>query len=297
MDYPFSIPYTDFAGSGPALHFLHANGYPSEAYRLLLGRLASQYHVFAMRMRPQWPIDHPAANPSNLPNWQPLADDLESFLTQQNLDNLIGIGHSVGATTTLRLALQRPSRFQALALIDPVLFPPGTIILWNLLHRLNLALHFHPLAQSTLHRRASFESRRAMFDNYRQKAIFQRISDDGLWAYVDSLACPQPDGSIQLCYSREWEAHIYLTGVLCDLSLWRSLSTLKPRLLLLSGEHSNTFQASTARLIQHRLPAAQIVTVPGATHLLPLEQPEMIADIILKFLSNQPSMPSLLPNP
>ncbi len=60
---------------------------------------------------------------------------------------MIGIGHSMGATTTLRLALRQPERFQLLVLIDPVMFPPLTGIAWNIIFRLGLAYQLHPLVK------------------------------------------------------------------------------------------------------------------------------------------------------
>lgn len=282
------IPYEGYGGSGSPLHFLHANGYPPAAYRPLLDKLSIQYTVCAMRMRPLWP----EADPNELHDWLPLANDLGNFLNQQGWDGsaqsssqaLIGAGHSVGATTTLRLALQKPGLFRALVLIDPVLFPPWMSLLWKLIARLGLAHQVHPLIKSALRRRNTFDTRQAMFDNYRKKGIFSRLPDDSLWAYVDSLAC-DVSGDIQLCYPPEWEARIYATGALDDMALWRALPGLPTPVLLLRGELSNAFWPSTARLFQRKLPNAQIITIPNTTHLLPLEQPAETARIINQYLS------------
>jgi pimeloyl-ACP methyl ester carboxylesterase len=126
-----------------------------------------------------------------------------------------------------------------------------------------------------------------MFDNYRRKAIFSRLSDNSLWAYVNSLACDLPDGNIQLCYSPEWEARIYLTAILRDMAMWRALPRLGVPVLLLCGELSNTFWPSTARLFKRKLPGARIITVRDATHLLPLEQPDNVSNIIDQYLSGK----------
>ena len=39
------IPFTDFGGRGPEMHFLHANGYPPECYRPLLELLRDQHRL------------------------------------------------------------------------------------------------------------------------------------------------------------------------------------------------------------------------------------------------------------
>ena len=283
------IPYEEYNRAGTPLHFLHANGYPPLAYRLLLESLANHFHVMAMRMRPMWADSSPAA----LTGWQTLADDLEIFLDERGFPStstkpaLVGVGHSVGATTTLRLALRRPNLFQSLILIDPVIFPPWMVVFWNLIYRLGLAYRIHPLAKATLRRRNNFSDRQAMFDNYRKKPIFSRVSDESLHAYVDSLACEKPGGGLKLCYTPEWEARIYVTGILHDLTLWRRLPTLLPPVLVLRGQHTDTFWPSTARLFQRKLPSAQIETISNATHLLPLEKPEEVAQILINFIEKK----------
>lgn len=279
---PPAIPYHDFGGSGTPLHFSHANGYPPQAYRPLLERLAAQHHIYALRMRPLWP----GADPFAIRDWRPLADDLAAFLDQRGLSRAIGVGHSVGAVTTLRLALRQPERFSALVLIDPVLFLPRMIYTYDLLYRLGLSYRLHPLVKSAQRRRSSFESRAAMFANYRKKGIFRRMDDQALEAYVDSLACEQPGGSVELCYPAEWEARIYVTGVRADMELWRGLPGLRPPLLVIRGAETDTFLEPTARRLQQRLPSARLVTIPGASHLVPLEFPAETAAAIEAFLAD-----------
>lgn len=251
------------------MHFCHANGYPPRAYRALLSGLSAGYHVLAMHMRPLWPGSQPQA----ISDWRPLAGDLARFLDQQGLTSIVGWGHSMGATTTLRLALRQPERFQALVLIDPVLLPWYYTCLWEPIYRLGLAYHLHPLAQGALKRREFFDSHASMFANYRQKAVFRNLSHAALQAYVEALGCPLPDGRVELCYPGSWEARIYVTGIRADLELWHNLPQLKPPLLIIRGAESGTFWEKTGRRVQRRLPSARICTIPQASHLVALERP------------------------
>jgi pimeloyl-ACP methyl ester carboxylesterase len=279
-----SIPFHAFGSpQNPALHFLHANGYPAPAYEPLLELLSQQFHVLAMDMRPLWP----GADPLSIQDWRPLAEDLSRFLDERGLYyGVVGVGHSVGAVTTLRLALRQPERFSALVLIDPVLFPPRRILTWDLIYRLGLGYRVHPMIKSAMRRRNEFESREAMFANYRKKAVFRRMDDSALHAYCDSLACPVPDGSLQLCYSPAWEARIYVTGLRADMELWRGLPTLKPPLLVIRGAETDTFWEETAARLQRRLPTARVETIPGASHLVPLEQPQPVYASITRFIQS-----------
>ena len=277
------IPFVQFGQSGPIMHFGHANGYPPEAYCSLLESLACQYQVLAMRMRPLWP----GADPFQLSDWRPLADDLHAFLSQQHLETVIGLGHSMGATTALRLAILYPQQFSSLVLIDPVLFLPRMVYQMRLIYRLGLSYRLHPLASAALRRRRIFPTRLAMFENYRSKSVFHLLDDAALWCYVEALARVNPDGQFELDYSPEWEARIYVTGVLADMDLWKGLGRLVPPVLVIRGEWSDTFREAGARLLIKRLPTAQIKTIPESTHLVALEKPLQVRDCILEFLNRQ----------
>jgi pimeloyl-ACP methyl ester carboxylesterase len=234
----------------------------------------------AMLARPLWP----GASPEDLNDWRPLAEDLSNFLDEHHLVDLIGVGHSMGATTTLRLALHQPDRFSNLVLIDPVLFPPWIITQWNIIYGLGLGYYLHPLARRTKRRKLRFQSREEMFANYRKKAVFNSLNDECLQSYVDSLACPKPGGEFELCYKPNWEARIYVTGLLADMELWRNLPHLKPPLLIIRGAKTNTFWKQTASLVKRRLPYAGIISLPDASHLVPLEYPNKVYETLMDFL-------------
>lgn len=276
------IPYFDFPGPGSTLVFLHANGYPPLSYQPLLQKLAQTHRVIGMCQRPLW---H-GADPAAIQDWEPLATDLVQFCRELNPAPALGVGHSVGGNVLLRAALLYPDIFQAIVLIDPVFFPRYMTLLWSIIFRLGLGYRLHPLVRGAARRRRVFSSKQYMFDRYRRAPVFSKIDDQGLQAYVNAMAKPRPDGSFELAYPPEWEARIYLTSVLKDLPLWSLLHTLKPPLLIVRGEHTDTFWHETARRIQHRLPSAQVVTIPDATHLLPLEKPQAVSETINEFFSS-----------
>jgi pimeloyl-ACP methyl ester carboxylesterase len=274
-----SIPYFTLGESGLPLHFLHANGYPPECYRLLTTRLSEQYQVFLMRQRPLWPD----SRPEEIADWTPLTDDFLRFLGERQTGAAIGIGHSVGGIVALRAALRQPERFRALVLIDPVLFPPAIIRCWQVIRALGLSYQLHPLVRATRDRRRQFDDLDRLFKGYRRKPVFRYMNDPELLAYIDGIACPGENG-YQLCYSAEWEMRIYVTSVWRDLDIWRDLPQLKIPLLIIRGGETDTFWASTARGLVKKVPSAKVVTIPQATHLVPLERPEEVYQAIQVFL-------------
>ena len=274
------IPFLDFGGSGPPLHFAHANGYPPACYRPLLEQLSAHYHVLAMNQRPLWPGEEP----EKLSDWHPLSGDLLHFLEEQKLDPVIAIGHSLGGIVSLRAALHRPERFRALILIDPVFFPPRMIHFMRLIRALKMDERIHPLVPGALNRRRTFKNLEELFVGYRRKTIFRYMDDNNLRACIEGITQPRPEGGFELAYKPEWEVRIYLTGVWNDMDLWRGLSRLRIPSLLIRGAETNTFWASTARHVHRKLPSARLVNIPDASHLVPLEQPGAVYQAIKTFL-------------
>jgi pimeloyl-ACP methyl ester carboxylesterase len=274
------IPYTDFGGDGKNLHFLHANGYPPACYLPLIELLKSQYHVSAMHLRALWPN----SDPKEIRDWRPLADDFMLYLDQQADGRSIAIGHSVGAIIALRAALRRPDYFKALILMDPVLFLPNFIALWNLAKVLGLGYKLHPLINNALKRRRKFDDLGKLFAAYRRKQIFRYFSDNSLWAYIHGMVKPSGAQEFELVYSPEWEAQIYDSGIWKDMDIWRGLPDLKIPILIIRGAETDTFAQATANRFKRIRPTTEIITIEKSTHLVPLEKPQETYQTIHAFL-------------
>jgi pimeloyl-ACP methyl ester carboxylesterase len=282
--------------TGSALVFAHANGYPPQAYRTFLEPFLKNYQVEAIYLRPFWP----GSDPDQLRDWRGFRDDyLDYLISRMDQDQsggslpssqkIIGIGHSVGAMTTLMAAIQRPEYFRLLVLIEPVLFTRVRGTLNRLIAPLKILRRVHPLIKGTLKRKRSFSDREAMFENYRVKKIFQRLSDQVLGDYVGGLALDMPDGRVGLKYSPDWEARIYETGGLADWYVWKNLSRISCPVLVIRGKQTDTLQPITFQNMVKKMVNGKGLTVPGAGHLLPLEKPHQTAAIILDYLQTDKS--------
>lgn len=274
-----SIPHFDFGGTGTPLHFLHANGYPPDCYKPLFKLLKTEYHVFGMPLRPLWD----EAKIDDIKDWQPFSDDLRFFLSSQPAP-VIGVGHSIGAIVTLRAALRDPGKFKALVLIDPVLFVPSFLFSWRIVRALGLGDKFHPLILGAQKRRRTFDDLETVFRGYRNRNIFRYMSDENLRIYIAGITRKTSDG-YELIYSPEWEAHIYRTG-LRDFDLWRDLPKLEVPTLFIRGAETDTFLAAAAKLVKQRQPKVRVEALPQSTHLLPLERPQAVFEIMQSFLKS-----------
>ena len=273
-----NLPHFDLGGFGHPLHFLHANGYPPGCYTPFLKSLQTHYHVFGMLLSPLWED----SKPEELNTWHPLSHDLMSFLSSQST-SVIGVGHSIGAVVTLRAALRDPGKFRALVLIDPVLFVPSFMLKWQVVRILGMGDRLHPLIPGAKKRRRTFDDLETVFRGYRTRPVFRYMSDENLRIFIKGITQPAGDGTYKLLYSPEWEAQIYRTGM-HDFDIWRGLPNLNIPTLFIRGAESDTFLESAAAFVKRKQPKAQVVTLEKSTHILPLERPREVFDIMQSFL-------------
>jgi len=269
-----NIPFHDFGGNGPILHFAHANAYPPACYRQFISPFLAHYRVPAICHRPLWP----GSNPADLQgDWDIIADDLITFLTQQGWENVIGMGHSLGAVATLYAAVKRPSLFRALILIEPVFLPPQVLQVAAAYPERAAEL---PLVLSARRRRHRWPSRQAAFDRFRQKQIFARWSDEALWDYVNEGLREDGDEVI-LAFPREWEARIYANP---PQAVWDTLPQVTQPTLGLRAAETDTIFPDAWQLWQAKQPQAAFRQMEGVGHMLTMERPLATAETILDWL-------------
>jgi pimeloyl-ACP methyl ester carboxylesterase len=273
-----NIPHFDLGGNGERLHFLHANGYPPNCYKSFLELLKTQSHVFGMLLRSLWKD----SNPNEVEDWKPFSDDLLQFLASASYP-VIGVGHSIGAIVTLRAALRDPDKFRAIILLDPVLFVPSRLVLWNFFRAVGLGNKVHPKIPGALKRRRYFDNLDLVFRGYRKRSVFRYMSDESLYDYIQGITRQSEHGGYELLYSPEWESRIYFTG-LRDFDIWRDLPRLQVPTLFIRGAETDTFLENAAKLVKRKQPGARLETLEKSTHLLPLERPREVFDIMQSFL-------------
>ncbi|MEW5986737.1 MAG: alpha/beta hydrolase [Chloroflexota bacterium] len=271
-----SIPYYDFGGEGPLAHFAHANGYPPPCYRRMMTPLVDYYHVLGVCHRPLWPDSRPA----EVTSWRIFAEDMMRFFDEAGLKDLIGIGHSLGAVTTMYAAVQRPELFRALVLIEPVFLPPAVLqfVPENLTPD---QLEHFPLVRAAMRRKNGWGSRHAAFARFRRKAVFERWSDAALWDYVNYGLRQDGTGQFVLEFAPEWEARIY---ALPPRDVWQVIPQVKQPTLAIRAAETDTLQPAAWQLWQTLQPQAQFVEIPHTGHLLTMEDPWAVGRVVLKFL-------------
>jgi pimeloyl-ACP methyl ester carboxylesterase len=269
-----SIPFIDFGGEGPLLHFAHANAYPPGCYRQFIKALLPNYRVLAIQQRPLWT----GSDPQELTSWELLADDLIHFFEQVGLEDVIGVGHSMGGVATMYAAVKRPSLFRQLILIEPVFLPPEYL---QLAAANPDAAYQLPLVRGSQRRRNRWPSRQAAFDRFRTKAVFGRFSNETLWDYVNHATHEDGSSGVALTYPREWETQVYAHPPLC---VWDRIPQVTHPTLAIRGADSVTIQPAAWQLWQELQPEATFVEITNTGHMLTMERPSLVAQTILQYL-------------
>ena len=263
------------------IHFIHANGFPPDAYKPLLNQLNFHFNIkyFMLRSIKNYKYDH-----KEISNWIPFHNDFIESLTQ-NDDQIIGLGHSIGGNIILRSCISNPQFFSKIILLDPTLFIPRIIYFWKLTLFLKLHNLVQPWVRATLKRKMNYNNYESMFISYRKKNVFKKISDDNLMIYIKSITKINDDGKVYITYPKEWEYQIYKTGLIADHYIWKNIKYLDTPTLIIRSNSSNAFLSSSANKINRlNKDNIKIITLENSTHLFPLEIPDDIVEIIEDYL-------------
>ena len=154
---------------------------------------------------------------------------------------------------------------------------------WHFVRLLGLGEIFHPLIKGAKKRRRTFDDLETVFHGYRKRNVFRYMDDENLHVYIEGITKPSADGKYELTFSPEWEVQIYRTGM-HDMDIWRGLPKLEVPTLIIRGMETDTFLESAAKLVRQKQPKVRIEALEKSTHLLPLEHPKEVFDIMHSFL-------------
>jgi len=269
------IPFIDFGRSGEVLHFAHANAYPPDTYKQLIDSLKSNHHVISMLQRPLWPD----ADYDELNSWHQLADDMIIFFDNQNLKDVVGIGHSLGAVVSALAAQKRPDLFSKLILIEPVLFPRLMTTVNKFLSP-SFCKKVVPICKIALGRTDRWKNQQELFDSYRRKKVFSKMPDESIWDWIRGGTVRHQEGGITLKFTKEWEAHIYATVTYGRDAVMKA----EVPVYILKGEKTDVISDSVWQKLHHKLGADHLIEYKDTTHLLPLEKANEVAQDVMRII-------------
>jgi magnesium chelatase accessory protein len=258
-------------GSGPTLLMIHGAGGASHSWRGLVPVLADHYHLVIVDLPGQGFTRLGARHRCGL---DPMAEDLARLIRQEAWAPMAYIGHSAGAAIALRLA---------------ELAPPRAVI------GLNAALgQFEGVAgwlfpiMAKLLAAAPFVAQ-----------IFSRFA--GNPAKVASLLASTGstiDATGQALYLQLLRMPSHVDATLAMMAQWtlEGLLDMLPQqttpCLLITAANDRAVPPAKSSNAAARMPHARWHDVPGLGHLLHEEAPQIVAPLILDFLTTLPPGPA-----
>ena len=251
-------------------HFYGGNSFTVGTYTPLLSALTDNFNVCSLALRGYW-YDKPQS--CRLTREQD-ADMLIEFLEKTQDNPVVGIGHSQGATATAIAAAKRPELFSQLYLIEPVTFTKNQATLYNLLPR-KLLLNREPF-KSTLIKQVTWSSVHDYYESLRAQRAYKRISDAHLQVFAEQSLSKNTDGGYTLIFAPEQELANYFGAPHID----SALKQLKCPYTLITGKPTLFINDKVRKQWQKFVPDSSLISLSDYGHLLPMEAPELCAQII-----------------
>lgn len=247
--------------------FLHANGFNALTYRTILAPLAADYRILTLDQR-----GHGATTLSTVTEgregWNDLREDLVAFLDAEDLSNVVLGGHSMGGTASLMAAAARPDRVKALALFDPVILPPQ-----RMTPEAAAAARESNFVQGALKRRSTFDSREAAMNAYRGRGAFRTWPEAVLADYVAAGFKDAADGQVELACAPSWEASNFMAQ---GHDPWDAFDHARCPISILKAETASTCNIESRQDALLATGRVKIELIPGTTHFLPMERPDLV---------------------
>ena len=256
--------------------FVHANGFNAMTYRSILAPLGERLHVVAIDQQGH------GRSPQRVPStsrdsWLLFREDLVAVIDQLGDHSLLLSGHSMGGTASVLASAVRPGRVKGLVLFDPV------IMAEDMGRRIASgeapAFSDSPLAVGAAKRRSVFASRDEAFSRYQGRGAFTTWPDEVLVDYLADGLRERPDGEVELSCAPDWEAANFSSHAH---DAWAPLRAIRAPTAILRAELGSTCSAPSAEPLVGENPGFTVETIPGTTHFLPIERPDLVRETILR---------------
>ena len=250
------------------IHFAHGNGFPSPCYRQLIQQLEKRFnccYIDRVGHTSQFPVTE---------NWQRLIEEVIFSIQSQALQPVIAVGHSLGGVLSLLAAIEQPSLFKAVILLDSPLINRFKSSVVRFSKALGMIDRLTP-AFRTRARRQHWSTRAQAFTYLKSKNLFKSFTETCLNDYIDYGMQKNEDG-----YSLRFDPHIEYQ-IYCTIPhiLHEYESRLSVPATLIYGNKSNIVDRMDMRYMKKHYGIETVKT--NGTHMFPFETPETTANLIM----------------
>ncbi len=265
------LQYLFYPGGEPTVVLLHATGFLPWLWHPIARQLAGSHRVIAPYF-----CDYRRPDPAHGGlAWTLLAQDLAILCDRLAVEAPVLAGHSMGATVaTLAQALHGLDA-TGMVLIEPIFFPPEE-------YRTPRRLEDNRLASRALRRRNRWDDPDAVAAYLRTKALFADWTAEMLDLYVAHGTVDHPHGGRQLTCPPPREAAIFMGATARD--PWPLIPDIACPVLVVEGGASDLRRRIDFPAIATRFPRGRHRRVADAGHLVPMEKPGEVLNILRDFI-------------
>ncbi len=268
------LSVAEWAGQSDPILLLHATGFHSRCWNQVVKRLPGR-HIYAVDLR-----FHGGSGATGEVDWNILAEDIRVLITQLDLVNVVGVGHSIGGHLIARAAAQAPERFKHLVLIDPVIMSPER---YAQLHRFTRGIDAkdHPVSR----RKNQWRDADEMYQRFKGRAPFDSWQPEVLRDYCDYALRPADNNALrQLACDPINEASFYLNQRGNE-SIHLELPKITTPVTLLRAPPGDDAMldlstSPTWPQLADALPDCEEIFLPELNHFIPMQDPALVAECI-----------------
>ena len=265
----------EWAGAGPTLFFVHANGFHGRCWDAAI-ELLPDYRCLALDLRGHGRSER--GEPSA--DWRPFGEDVAAVAEVLGVRGAVGIGHSIGGHALALAAALAPEAFGRLLLIDPTIFAR---------ERYRGA---RPGEHFVARRRARWASVEAMVERFAGRPPYDTWEPRVLRDYCRYGLLPAPDGDgLVLACAPAFEGALYQVSSAEGSDIYPELARIgQPTLIVRAGAvepgPGAGFSASpTTPDLVTRLARARDHLDRDHSHFLPMESPARVAAYVRELLA------------
>ncbi len=249
----------------PTLFLLHGDMRTSRSWDAVARHLCEQFHVIALDSRGHGDSEWPDSGYS----FAQRIDDLEAFADAIEMRDVVAVAHSTGAVVAAMLSERRPDFFSKLMLLEPM------VVVTEAFQRMVSVRAVRP--------RRTWANREEMYDYLKKHPMTGKWRDDVIRDVVAHEAFELPDGRLDMKWanaSMDWKER---EGDYHDIR--PILSTLgKPIQFIVSDSRADSFQ-DVAKIAEETSDFSML-TIPDSAHNMYMDQPRLVADAVVRFVSS-----------
>jgi pimeloyl-ACP methyl ester carboxylesterase len=255
----------DFGGSGRTSLLVHGAGLNALCFAPLARALATELRCVGLDLS-----GHGCSDAPPRVDWSVFADDVGAAVQELGAE-MIGVGHSLGASALFTAEAARPGSFAALFCYEPIVIDD--------------ALPNRPQsgADARLARRRTprFASRDEAGERFSAKSPFATFDPDALAGYLEE-GLVDDEGSVLLACRPETEAAIYESAP--EFDVLGLLDRVNCPVTVAFGESSDVMKGADAEVVASRLSHGRTAPIPGLDHFGPFNAPALVAEVLLQGL-------------